>query len=146
MEELFNVFLESLEIKEVDVKTYSPLSLAYVGDTVYDFFVKYYLVLQGNRGVNEFHNRSKKFVKASEQAAILEKLTPILTEEELRVVKWGRNAKSVSSPKHADRSDYQKATSFECLLGYLLLSKSYERLMFIIVEGIKHGKANADSH
>lgn len=146
LEQLFKTFSANLDIKEIDIKTYSPLSLAYVGDSVYDFFVKYFLVLQGNRSVNEFHTRSKRFVKASEQAAILEKLSILLTEEELRIVKWGRNAKSVSVPKNADRNDYQKATSFECLLGYLLLNKEYDRLMYLLVEGIKHGKANADSH
>jgi ribonuclease III family protein len=93
LEQLFEAFLAQLNMKEIDIKTYSPLSLAYVGDSVYDFFVKYYLVLQGNRSTNEFHTHSKKFVKASEQAAILDRLSPSLTEDEQRIVKWGRKCK-----------------------------------------------------
>jgi len=146
LEQLFTDFFEKLAIKDVDVKSYSPLSLAFIGDSVYDFYVKFYLVLEGNKPVNGYHTQSKRFVKASEQAMILDKLTPHLTEEEQRIIKWGRNAKSMSLPKHSSRDEYQKATSFECLLGYLLVSKEYERLMYIIIEGIKYGKANSNSH
>ncbi len=127
-----------MHMEEVDVRTYSPLSLAYVGDSVYDFLVKFYLVSKGNRSVNQFHRETKSYVKASEQAAILDRITPILNDEELRIVKWGRNAKSQSVPKNATKKDYQMATAFECLLGYLLLDRQYERLVECVTEGIKH--------
>ncbi len=138
MEKFFDEFRKKMHMEKVDIRRYSPLSLAYVGDSVYDFLVKFYLVSKGNRSVNQFHRETKSFVKASEQAAILERITPILNDEELRIVKWGRNAKSLSVPKHATKKDYQMATAFECLLGYLLMDQQYERLLECVTEGIKH--------
>lgn len=138
MEKFFDEFRKQMHMEEVDIRTYSPLSLAYVGDSIYDFLVKFYLVSQGNRSVNDFHRLTKEYVKASEQAAILDRILPILSDEELRIVKWGRNAKSQSVPKNATKNDYQMATGFECLLGYLLLDRQYERLVECVTEGIKH--------
>ncbi len=127
-----------MNMKDVDIRTYSPLTLAYVGDSVYDCLVKFYLVSKGNRSVNEFHALTKDFVRASEQALILSRIEPMLTPEEKRIVKWGRNAKSQSVPKNASKKDYQMATGFECLLGYLLMTGEYDRMQECIVEGIKH--------
>ena len=138
MEHFFDSFRKQLNIENVDIRTYSPLALAYIGDSIYDCLVKLYLVGQGNRSVNDFHKLTKKYVKASEQAAILLKIEPMLNDEERRIVKWGRNAKSQTIPKHASKADYQMATSFECLLGYLLLNREYDRLVECIVEGIRH--------
>lgn len=138
MNRFFDEFRKQLDIENVDPKTYSPLSMAFLGDAIYASLVKLAIVCDGNKPVNEYHKLTKDYVKASEQAAILEVITPMLTEDELRIVKWGRNAKSQSVPKNALRSDYQKATGLECLLGYLLITKKYERLIECIVEGIKH--------
>lgn len=134
----FDEFRKKLDIEEVDVKTYSPLSLAFIGDAIYAALVKLFIVAEGNKQVNEYHSLTKGYVQASAQAEILDRITPMLSEDELRIVKWGRNAKSQSVPKNASRSDYQKATGFECLLGYLLLTKQYERLLECIIEGIRH--------
>jgi len=140
MEGFFEEFRVRMKLDDVDVRQYSPLSLAYIGDSIYDVMVKFYLVSLGNRSVNQFHKLSKGYVKASEQAAILERIRPILSEEELKIVKRGRNAKSQTMPKNATRKDYQMATAFECLLGYLLLNKEYQRLMECVVTGIEgHG-------
>lgn len=146
MKEFFRVFREQLGIYELDIKTYSPLSLAFVGDSIYDCLVKLYLLGQGNRPANDFHKMTKEYVKASEQARILERITPMLDEEELRIVRWGRNAKSQSVPKNASKADYQQATGFECLLGFFLLTERYDRLIECVVEGIKNDKADTAIH
>jgi len=138
LEHFFDTFREKLNIGELDVRTYSPLSLAYIGDSIYDCLVKLYLVGQGNRSVNEFHKMSKNYVKASEQARILKNIEHMLTEEELKIIKRGRNAKSRSVPKNASLSDYQMATGFECLLGYHMINRNYDRIIECVVEGINH--------
>lgn len=142
MERFFETFKDQLNIQKVDVKRYSPLTLAYIGDSIYDCMVKLFLVSGGNRSVNQLHRESKTYVKASEQALRLDALMPSLTEREQQIVKWGRNAKSQTIPKHATKSDYQKATAYECLLGYLLMDGDYERLLECIVEGIKYGETD----
>lgn len=138
LEHFFDVFREKLNIGDLDVRTYSPLSLAYIGDSIYDCLIKLYLVGQGNRSVNQFHKMSKEYVKASEQARILKSIEHMLSEEELKIIKRGRNAKSQSVPKNATKSDYQMATAFECLLGYHMINRDYDRIIECIVEGIKH--------
>ncbi len=140
MERFIEAFLEKMgeDTGNVDVRKYSPLTLAYLGDSIYDFMIKCYIVHQGNRTVNDLHAMTKKYVKASEQAKALEIVLPILTEEEQRIVKWGRNAKSQSIPKNAKPSDYQMATGYECLLGYLVVTKNYQRLQECVVKGICH--------
>lgn len=137
MKEILEGFRKQLESEHQDIRSYSPLTLAYIGDSIFDFFIKYYLVSQGNRSVGEYHSLSKKYVKASNQALILEKIDTILSDEEKRIIKWGRNAKSQTIPKNATRKDYQMATAMECLLGYLLMDQQYERLLELIVVGIK---------
>lgn len=138
MEHFFDTFREKLNIGELDVRTYSPLALAYIGDSIYDCLIKLYLVGQGNRSVNKFHKLSKNYVKASEQARILKAIEPMLSEDELKIIKRGRNAKSQSVPKNAKLSDYQMATGFECLLGYLMITRDYDRIIECVVEGISH--------
>jgi ribonuclease-3 family protein len=138
VEQFFDVFRRQMEIESVDIRTYSPLALAFIGDSIYDCMVKLFLVGQGNRSVNELQKQTKQYVKASEQARILLNIEPMLSEEELRIVKWGRNAKSQTIPKNAIKADYQMATSLECLFGYLLLNKDYDRLIECVVEGMKH--------
>jgi len=138
LEHFFDTFRDKLNIGELDVRTYSPLSLAYIGDSIYDVLVKLYLVGQGNRSVNQFHKLSKNYIKASEQARILKAIEHMLTEEELKIVKRGRNAKSRSVPKNANLNDYQLATGFECLLGYHMINRDYDRIIECVVEGINH--------
>jgi len=112
----------------INPKEYSPLALAYVGDTVYDLFIRTKVLSKGNRHVTEMHKESVSFVKAHSQSLSAHALEEVLTEDELRVLKWGRNAKSNTTPKNADVTEYRMATGFETLVGYLYLSGDDERL------------------
>ncbi len=125
-------------LKEKDIKPneLSPLTLAFIGDTVFDLLVRESLICQANRPANDLHNLAVQKVKASAQAGFIEKLLPHLTEKEVAVYKRGRNAKSGHLPKNASQSDYHKATGFESLIGYLYLSNEIERIkeLFYIIE------------
>lgn len=109
-------------------REYSPLALAYIGDTVYDLFIRTKVLSKGNRHVTEMHKESVSFVKAHSQSVSAYALEEFLTEDELRVLKWGRNAKSNTTPKNADVTEYRMATGFETLVGYLYLSGETDRL------------------
>ena len=113
---------------DVNVKTLSPLNLAFVGDTVFDLFVRERLVCQANRPVNKLHKEATTMVKASAQAAAVQKIMPLLTEEEISVFKRGRNAHTNHKAKNASEGDYHYATGLEALFGYLYLSGEKERL------------------
>ncbi|HYE08952.1 MAG TPA: ribonuclease III domain-containing protein [Patescibacteria group bacterium] len=110
---------------------YNPLVLAYIGDSVYDTFIRTMLVSGGSIQVNKLHKRAIKFVQAKAQAEITEELHDILTEEEQDIVRRGRNTKSGSVPKNADINDYRYATGFEALVGYLYLIGNTKRLIEI---------------
>lgn len=111
-----------------DARTYSPLVLAYIGDGVYEMFVRTYVIRNGNAQVNKFHKASRELVRAEMQSKLYHVIEPHLTEEEQDVLKRGRNAKSVSSPKNADIRDYRRATGLEALMGYLYLQGKVERI------------------
>ncbi len=123
---------EQFNLGEVDIKTYSPLTLAFMGDCVFDMYIRSILVAKGNRGVNGLHKDKSNLVKAQAQAAMAEALQDMLAEDEKEIYRRGRNAKTSSSAKNADMSDYHKATGFEALLGYLYLQGKEERLMEVI--------------
>lgn len=114
--------------KNCDVNNLSPLTLAFVGDTVFDLFVREMLVCQANRSVNKLHKCATEYVKASAQCEIVNKLMPYLTEKEISVFKRGRNAHTNHKAKNATECDYHMATGFEALFGYLYLSGNMERL------------------
>ena len=113
-------------------RDYSPLALAYIGDTVYDLFIRTKVLSKGNRHVTVMHRDSVQFVKAHSQAVSAYALEKELTEDELRVLKWGRNAKSNTTPKNADVGEYRMATGFETLVGYLYLSGEDDRLSYLL--------------
>jgi len=115
----------------VDIKMLSPLQLAYIGDAVYELFVRTYLIGTKNISVNELHKEAIEYVKAKAQADIIHYLEDKLTEEEWQLVKRGRNAKSGSAPKNANLLDYRYATGFETLIGFLYLNGKYERILEI---------------
>ena len=115
MEASLKKFKELFELEDTDIRTYSPLTLAYIGDAIYELVIRTILVEKGNTQVNKLHQRASKLVKASAQSAIIEKLKPHLTEEETGVFKRGRNAKSFTMAKNASMSDYRRATGFEAL-------------------------------
>ncbi len=128
---------KEFECKEVDVRAYSPLTLAYVGDAVYEVVIRTVIAERANRAANELHKRAVKYVQAGAQAAMITALQEILTEEELAVFKRGRNAKSNTSAKNASITDYRKATGFEALIGFLYLTDQTERVLYLIKEGIE---------
>lgn len=127
---------EQFDIKEVDIRTYSPLTLAYIGDGIFDLVIRSIVVGRGNARANELHHRTSHIVKAHTQAEMAEKLLPVLTETENDIYRRGRNAKSPTMAKNATMSDYRKATGFEALMGYLYLTDQFERIVFLVKEGL----------
>lgn len=127
---------EQFDIKEVDIRTYSPLTLAYIGDGIFDLVIRSIVVGRGNTRANELHHRTSHIVKAHTQAEMAEKLLPVLTETENDIYRRGRNAKSPTMAKNATMSDYRNATGFEALMGYLYLTDQFERIVFLVKEGL----------
>ena len=112
---------------------YSPLVLAYIGDSVYEVFTrKKVLSKNPNLPAHKLHKENVKYVKAKAQSDAMEKIESILTEQEIAIYKRGRNAKSATVPKNANLVDYRRATGFEALIGFLELSGQYERLSEIM--------------
>lgn len=116
---------------------YSPLVFAYIGDAVYELYVRTLLVSKGNAPVNELHKQSVSFVKAKAQSDIIHKMLESLDSEEQDIVRRGRNAKSGTIPKNADVTDYKYATGFESLLGYLYLKGDYSRLLELLEASVE---------
>lgn len=129
-------------ISERDLNQYSPLVMAYIGDTVFELYVRTIVVLEGNAPVHKLHKRSVSFVKAKSQSDIIHRILDILSPEEQDIVRRGRNAKSGSIPKNADVTEYKYATGFEALIGYLYLSRNYTRLMEILKLAVGQAKNN----
>ena len=127
---------ELFRMQEVDIKEYSPLALAYIGDAVYELIIRSLVLNEGNRQVQKMHKRTSSMVQASAQARIITALNDRLTEEEHAVYKRGRNAKSMSPAKNQSVSDYHKAAGFEALMGYLYLKKEWKRMLELIKAGL----------
>ena len=140
MEASLKKFKELFELEDTDIRTYSPLTLAYIGDAIYELVIRTILVEKGNTQVNKLHQRASKLVKASAQSEIIEKLKPYLTEEEMGIFKRGRNAKSFTMAKNASMSDYRRATGFEALMGHLYLTEQWDRMLELIKIGITEGE------
>jgi len=133
-------FLESVlggfDISEADVELLSPLVLAYIGDSVYEVFVRTFLVSRGNAPVHRLHVLSTDFVKARAQAVIMRRIMNDLTPRESDIVRRGRNARSGTIPKNAKLMEYKYATGFESLIGYLYLKKDFKRLRNILEKAV----------
>lgn len=112
----------------MDPKLLSPGTLAFLGDAVYELFVREKLVRQANMPVNKLHLLAVEQVRASFQSKAVAAIEPLLTEEELSVWKRGRNANGVKPPKHANPAEYRRATGLEALFGYLFLQGNLQRL------------------
>lgn len=124
-------------MEKTELVTMSPLVLAYLGDTVYETYIREHLIKQNTqRKVNDLHKLAIKYVKAKAQAVIIHEIESELTEAEGKIYKRGRNQKSNTSPKNADIIDYKHATGFEALIGYLYLNNEIERLQYIVNKGI----------
>ena len=129
-------------LPEVDIRTYSPLTLAYIGDGIYDLVIRSVVVAGGNTRAGELHRRTSQIVKAHTQAELMELMLPLLTEEEADIYRRGRNAKSPTMAKNATMADYRKATGFEALMGYLYLTDRFERLVELVKAGVRGLKLN----
>ena len=125
---------ELIKKNETEINMMSPLTWAYVGDSVYEMYIRTYLSNQTNLNPHKLHILSIKYVKASSQAKIVKKLE--LTEEEKEIVRRGRNTENHHLPKHASAEDYMYSTAFEALIGYLYLTKRNDRLQEILKNSI----------
>ena len=113
---------------EKEAKQYSPLALAFLGDAVYEKLVRKKLLLLANMPVGKLHELTIQKVCAEYQAKAIDRISDILTETETEIVKRGRNASGMTVPKHASVAEYRKATSLECLFGFLELIGDEERI------------------
>ena len=133
----FDSYMQELfQMKEVDIKEYSPLTLAYIGDSIYDLIIKSLVINEGNKQVQKLHRETSSMVQASAQSKMMRTIQEHLIEEEHAVFKRGRNAKSVSPAKNQSITDYRRATGFEALMGYLYLKKEWKRMLDLVKIGL----------
>ena len=130
-------FMDEFGLVEQDIRTYSPLTLAYIGDAIFELVVRTVLVERKNTQAEKLHKAATKIVKAETQALMTEALKEDLTEEELAVFKRGRNAKAMTRAKNATMSEYRRATGFEALMGYLYLKGDMARMIELICLGVE---------
>lgn len=128
---------QEFDCKDVDLRTYSPLTLAFLGDCVYDIIIRTVVVERGNRAPQGLHKKKSYLVNAKTQKELVESIQDILTSEEEDIYRRGRNAKSYTTAKNASVGDYRKATGFEALIGYLYLDDKMDRVFFLVKEGLK---------
>ncbi len=117
-----------IKLEKRDINQYGPLALAFLGDVIYEKLVREYILLVGNMPVSKLHSLSVKRVCAEYQARGVEVIKPLLDEEELDVLRRGRNASGITAPKHSTVAEYRLATALECLFGYLHLAGRDERV------------------
>ncbi|MBD8972898.1 MAG: ribonuclease III [Clostridiales bacterium] len=133
----FQYFKDIFHIEHGQPELYSPLALAYIGDSVFDIMIRTMEVSQVNKQVNKYHKDVSKIVCAPAQAKMIMALKEHLTEEERDIYKRGRNANSYTKAKNATRTEYRKATGFEAVLGYLYLKEDFERLTDVVKMGLE---------
>lgn len=136
---------EVFSLTDRDVRMYSPLTLAYVGDAVYEIIVRTILVERGNAPVNVLHKHASNLVKAGAQKEAYYRISGLLTGEETAVFRRGRNAKSYTSAKNAAIGDYRVATGFEALFGYWYLTGQTERMLQMAKAGITEEVKRCDT-
>lgn len=133
-EEIKSSFSKTISLQEANEK--SPINLAYIGDAVYEIYIRKYTLLHFRGKVNEINKKTISFVKATSQSHVMNSIMGELDEDEIRIVKRGRNQSPKTIPKNTDLRDYKMATGFEALLGYLYLTGHIERLEAIIARTI----------
>lgn len=134
---MLDIINKEFNLKQVDIRTYSPLALAFIGDSIFATVVKTIVVERGNCPGSKLHGYSAHIVKAESQALMYDALLEIATDEETSILKRGYNAKSVNTAKNATIMDYRKATGVEALIGYLFLKGEEERICVLIRRGIE---------
>ena len=120
---------EQFDIKDTDINTYNPLTLAFIGDSVYENIVRTMVVSKGNKSVNALAKDKNKLVNAKTQSRIAELLTDYYTEEEADIYRRGKNAKTANHSKSAAYSEYHRATGLEAVFGYLYLTGNLDRCL-----------------
>lgn len=124
-------------IKNIDLNTVSMQTLAFIGDAVYNVYIRTYLTSLNNSKSGVLHKESIKYVSAKGQAYTLDKIFDLLDEEEIGVYKRGRNTSISSLSRNIDIVEYKKATGFEALIGYLYIKGKKDRLDFLVYKCIE---------
>lgn len=137
--EIIDILCEKFNLGSREIATYSPLTLAYIGDAIYELVIRTIIVSRGNAQVNKLHHKSSNLVKAETQAKMIRYLVENeeLEDDEMSIYKRGRNAKSYTSAKNASIGDYRTATGFEALMGYLYMTGKTERMNELIKKSLK---------
>lgn len=137
MEKGLNTYiLEQFGVQGAGIDTYSPLTLAYIGDEIYDLIIRTILVGRGNKKTSKLHQSASQLVRAHAQSQMMHTIEPLLKSEEADIYRRGRNAKSATTAKNATMSDYRRATGFEALMGYLYLRNELPRVMQLVKAGL----------
>lgn len=135
--DLNSYFNEKFGIEAQDIRTYSPLTLAYIGDSIFDVIIRSILVNKGNTAVNNLHKTASAIVKAQTQSAMVKALMDDLTEEEQDYYRRGRNSKPHTKAKNASTIEYLDATGFEAVMGFLYLTGNMDRACDLVKLGIE---------
>ena len=123
----FDTYMQEIfQMKEVDIREYSPLALAYIGDCIFDLVIKSLVMNEGNKQVQKMHKETSSYVQASAQSKMMRTIQEHLTEEE----------HGMSPAKNQSITDYRRATGFEALMGYLYLKKDWKRLLDLVKIGL----------
>jgi ribonuclease-3 family protein len=132
---LNDVINRGFGIEPKDIRTYSPLTFAYIGDAVFDLIIRSVLVNEGNTAVNNLHKRASAIVKAPTQSAVAAAIMDELTEEEKDIYRRGRNSKPHTRAKNASTMEYLEATGLEAVIGFLYLRGDMERVLYLVKTG-----------
>lgn len=136
MEESLGRIMNHFPLTEQEVRSYSALAFAYIGDSVYDLIIRTMITSKGNNRPNKYHQQVIQYVNANAQTRMMDKIKPLLTEEEKTMFRRGRNAKSISCAKNQSHHDYRIATGFETLIGYLYMTGQMGRIMELVSVGL----------
>ncbi len=136
-ENLMDAICREFGLEAKDANSYSPLTLAYIGDGIFELVIRTVMISRHDTSTNRLHKKASRIVNAGFQAKLADKLKPHLTNEEKDIFRRGRNAKSHSIAKNATVHDYRIATGFEALMGYLYVSGKTDRLIELVRIGLE---------
>ena len=141
MEDSLRMIADSFPLDAQKVRTYSALSFAYIGDSVYDLIIRTMITTRGNTKPNKYHRQVIEYVNAGAQTQMMERIKSYLNDEEKVMFRRGKNAKPASCAKNQSLHDYRIATGFETLIGYLYLTGQMERIMELVAIGLSEEPA-----
>lgn len=133
---MYDEILQAFDLSSQDIRTYSPLALAFMGDSVYEIIIRSYLLGQGSRSSAKLSSEKAQLVKAHSQRLVVDAIISQLSEEEADVLRRGRNANPKTHAKNASLEDYRIATGLETLCGYMYLKGDMDRLIELIHSGL----------